>query len=57
MDFSQSCIVMLCKTITDKLKASFKYQFLFKILPQPLHHRLDQESKLKSVLISFPNKK
>jgi hypothetical protein len=54
MVFSQSCIVMLCKFITEKLKATFKYLFLSKIImPQPLHHWQSQEIKHNSVLTSF----
>jgi hypothetical protein len=53
MDFSQSCIVVLCKIIIEKIKATMKYLFSSKmIMPQPLHHWQSQETKLRSVLIS-----
>jgi hypothetical protein len=53
MDFSQSCIVVLCKIITEKIKDAMKYLFSSKIImTQPLHHWQSQETKLRSVLIS-----
>jgi hypothetical protein len=51
MDFSQSCIEVLCKIITEKIKATVKYLFSSKILPQTMHHRQSQE--MKSSICSY----